>query len=339
MKITVKANSMSIPPYVVASARLGWKWQWNQLMNGLAPVDKDGNYQRPISQHQKSSVPNIESITKRAPENLPHLIVGRSCPWAHRTWLIYKLRNLKSNLTLLVAHADHKAGRWVLNPPWLGCDSLLDLYKACGTPPSHRATVPVIIDPGQEKPYRPKILGNESAQLVETLNDWPAPKEAPNLAPSKLREEIYNWQKLLQPTVNNGVYRCGFARNQAAYERASNDLFGALNEVEKSLTSKGPWLCGEQLTIADLRLFPTMIRWEVVYMPLFGCSKHPLWHFPKVWEWRQRLMAFPSVSETCDSLSWREDYFGALFPLNPSGIVPSGPDLVKMVNASMPQLR
>ncbi len=329
---------MSIPPCVVNAARMSWKWQWNQLMNGLAPADKQGNYCRPQSQHLKAIVPEKSTISNRTSDDIPRLIVGRSCPWAHRTWLVYQLRDLKKYLQVVIAHADHNAGRWKIDPPWLGCNSLLALYQLCGAPPSHRATVPLIVDPKANK-SKPQILGNESAQLVETLNEWPTNNDAPNLSPYELKEEIKSWQKLLQPAVNDGVYRCGFARTQTAYDKASLELFDALETVNKSLSIKGPWLCGEQLTLADIRLFPTLIRWEMVYMPLFGCSQKPLWEFKFLWEWRQKFFAIPGVAKTCDPLAWRADYFGALFPLRPSNIVPSGPNLIKMINARPPELR
>ncbi|MEC9028043.1 MAG: glutathione S-transferase C-terminal domain-containing protein [Cyanobacteriota bacterium] len=330
---------MSIPPAIVAAARMGWHWQWIQLMNGLAPADAKGNYRRPPSQHQQARLPAEQELSNRSADQYPRLIIGRSCPWAHRTWLVLQLRNLQSSLTLHLARADHKAGRWQLDPAWLGCNSLLALYQRCGSPPSHRATVPALVDPGSMKSQSPQLLGNESAQLVEVLNLWPAAKDAPDLAPSHLQGEINGWQKLLQPAVNDGVYRCGFARNQAAYDKACNELFDTLAQVDRSLSNKGPWLCGDQLTLADVRLFPTLIRWEMVYAPLFGCSQQPLWAFPHLWHWRQRLLALPGVAKTCDSQAWREDYFGALFPLHPSNIVPAGPDLAKLVNASAPDQR
>ena len=329
---------MSIPPIAVAAARSGWNWQWNQLMNGLAPSDQAGNYLRPESQHQRALVPGETVLANRSKSDLPYLIIGRSCPWAHRTWLVYQLRGLKSNLNLVIAKADKKAGLWVLNPSWLGCDSLLGLYKKCGQPPSHRATVPTLIDPAPTGINKPELLGNESAQLVEVLNEWPTNIEAPDLSPKELQKEIKSWQNLIQPSVNNGVYRCGFARTQSAYDKACAELFKALQEIELSLSQKGPWLCGDMLTLADVRLFPTLIRWEMVYEPFFGCSKEPLWSFKNLWKWRQRFLSLPSILETCDSAAWRNDYFGALFPLRPSGIVPSGPDLVKMVNAKVPDL-
>ena len=321
---------MAIPPALVKTARWGWSWQWQRLMGGLGPADSSGNYKRPAGDHPAATLPT-QSLDGRSPDERPLLILGRSCPWAHRTWLVHTLRGLGSSLNILMAQADHQAGRWQLDPPWQSCHSLLELYRHCGAPPSHRATVPVLMDP-----LEPRILGNESAQLVELLNRWPAAAEAPDLAPEDLGEAIATWQTLLQHSVNDGVYRCGFARNQAAYDRAEQALFMALAKVESSLASHGPWLCGNRLTLADLRLFPTLIRWEAVYAPLFGCSRQPLWQFPNIWTWRQRLFALPGVQATCDAQAWREDYFGALFPLNPGGIVPAGPDLRTLVGSGVP---
>ena len=146
------------------------------------------------------------------------------------------------------------------------------------------------------------------------------------------REGIAKWQELIQPNINNGVYKCGFARNQTAYEKASKNLFSTLKIIEENLHSKGPWLCGKDFTIADIRLFPTLIRWEIIYAPLFKCSKKPLSDFPNIIKWRKKLFNIANISKTCDSEAWRKDYFGALFPLNPSGIIPKGGSISKIVN-------
>jgi putative glutathione S-transferase len=301
-------------------------------MGGLGPADADGNYRRPVSDHLNNDAPDRAELEGRDEHERPLLIVGRSCPWAHRAWLVHRLRRLEGRLNLLMATADHRGGRWVLSPAWNGCHSLLDLYRHCNAPPSHRATVPVLVDP-----IRPQILCNDSAPMVDVLNQWPAEETAPDLNPSELHEPIATWQDLLQPAVNDGVYRCGFARNQAAFDRAESALFAALEQVESSLRTGGPWLCGERLTLADVRLFPTLIRWDTVYAPLFGCSRQPLWQFPQLWDWRRRFFDHPGVKETCDAVAWRQDYFGALFPLNPGGIVPSAPELTRLVTSRIPQ--
>ena len=321
---------MAIPPVLVKTARCGWNWQWLQLMGGLGPADHEGNYRRPAGDHPTATLP-AQPLEGRGRDHRARLILGRSCPWAHRTWLVHTLRQLGESLDLLMAKADHQGGRWQLDPPWRNCSTLLELYRHCGSPPSHRATVPVLVDPLEQR-----ILGNESSQLVELLNRWPAAADAPDLAPADLGTAIAEWQELLQENVNDGVYRCGFARNQTAYNQAESALFAALEEVERSLGSRGPWLCGDRLTLADLRLFPTLIRWESVYAPLFGCSRKQLWQLPNIWRWRQQLLALPGVMATCDAEAWRQDYFGALFPLNPGGIVPAGPELSTLVNSGAP---
>ncbi len=326
---------MSIPPAIVSSARIGWNWQWNKLMNGLAPADQEGNYCRPESNAKKPIIIKEGDLINRSQEEFPILIIGRSCPWAHRTWLVYVIKNLKSSLNLIIAEPDHKAGLWKVNPPLMGCKSLLEVYKLCNAPPSHRATVPALIDPCIHNKENPKLLGNESAQLVETLNKWPEKnRDINDLSPEDLNHEINSWQNMLQESVNNGVYKCGFARKQSAYNRASEELFASLNKIEKSLLQQGPWLCGESLTIADIRLFPTLIRWESVYAPLFGCSQKPLSSFPKLLDWRQRFFNIPNVAETCNASSWRRDYFGALFPIHPSNIIPKGPSIEEIINLS-----
>ena len=325
---------MAIPPLVVATAREGWRWQWRLLMQGLGPADAEGRYRRPPSDRMDVVIPDRSSLRLRSNEQRPRLVIGRSCPWAHRTWLMHRLRRLEGTLTLLMATADHSAGRWSLVPAWLGCDSLLALYRHCDTPPHHRATVPALIDPGRQAEAPPKLLGNDSAALTKTLNQWPGGEGALDWAPDALQPCIQDWLELLQPAVNDGVYRCGFARTQKAYDTASSALFSALDALEAALQSQGPWLCGKQPTIADVCLFPTLIRWELVYAPLFGCNARPLWMFPALWRWRQNFFALPGVPETCDGEAWRADYFGALFPLNPSGIVPAGPDLCTLIGSS-----
>ena len=325
---------MGIPPVLVCAAKKTWNWQWQKLMNGLAPSDKKGNYQRPPSQKRNAKVLLQDDLFNRPTQNLPILVIGRSCPWAHRTWLVYKLRGLDKTLNLLIANANSNEGRWRLDPPYLECKSLTALYKTCNCPPNHRATVPTLIDPGNKNnKTMPQLLGNESTQLVEVLNQWPTKsKDAPNLAPHQLNEEILRWEDLIQNAVNDGVYRCGFARNQNAYDKACNELFDGLSLIEKSLAQKGPWLCGDELTLSDIRLFPTLIRWELVYSPLFGCSKESLDSFPNIWDWRKNFFKLAKVKDTCDADAWRNDYFGSLFPLRPSSIVPKSPTLENIVN-------
>ena len=316
---------MAIPPVVVAAARSVWRWQWLQLMGGLGPADAEGNYRRPTSPFAERPPLPVDAAEPGA-----HLlIVGRSCPWAHRAWLTWQLRGLQASIRLVVAEPDPAAGRWCLPEPVLGCGTLQQLYRRGGAAPDQRATVPVLLETGGGR-----ILVGESARLIELLNAWPAPPGAPDLEPTSLVPQINVWRERFQHAVNDGVYRCGFARTQAAYDRAEAELFAALAEADAALAvpQAGPWLCGQTLTLADVQLFPTLIRLELVYAPLFGVSRRPLWQFPALWRWRQRFYALPGVDACCFAEAWRGDYYGALFPLNPSGIVPAAPPLATLVN-------
>jgi putative glutathione S-transferase len=200
---------------------------------------------------------------------------------------VWALRQLQQSIRLLIVEPDPQAGRWRFRTPFLGCNTLQELYRRSGADANQRATVPVLVEAASGR----VVLG-ESARLIELLNQWPMAAPAHDLVPKALIPEITRWRELLQGAVNDGVYRCGFARNQAAYDRAESELFAALDQAETALasTGAGPW----------------------------------------------RFYGLPGVADTCCDQAWREDYFGALFPLHPSGIVPAGPALATLVQAPPP---
>ena len=311
---------MAPPAPLVRTARSLWHWQWRQLMGGLGPADADGNYRRPAGAF--SALPPLPNDAAAADGHV--LIVGRSCPWAHRAWLVWSLRQLAASITLVVVDPDPAEGRWRFSEPFEGCTTLIELYRRSGADPGQRATVPALYSRRERR-----ILVGESARLIELLNRWPSP-HAPNLEPPAQEATTTAWRERLQGAVNDGVYRCGFARSQAAYDRAETALFDALADANGAL-EHSPWLSGHKLSLADVVLFPTLIRLELVYAPLFGCSRLPLWQLPALWDWRRRFHALPGVASTCWPEAWRRDYFGALFPLHPSGIIPAGPPLATLV--------
>ena len=309
------------PPWLVRGARQAWHWQWLRLMEGLGPADAAGHYRRP-----QAGFPSLPVLPADAARPSGHaLIVGRSCPWAHRTWLVWSLRQLGTTIDLLVVEPDPEAGRWRFPTPFEGSDTLLDLYRRCGAAPGVRATVPLLYSHSQKQ-----VLVGESARLIELLNQWPAAAGAVDLDPASQRQATCQWRDLLQGAVNDGVYRCGFARNQAAYDQAERELFEALAAAEQTLRQHA-WLSGSSPSLADVQLFPTLIRLELIYAPLFGVSRQPLWQLPNLWDWRSRFHALPGVAATCAAEAWCRDYFGALFPLQPSGIVPATPPLATLV--------
>ena len=316
---------MAPPAPLVRSARTIWHWQWQQLMGGLGPADAEGNYRRPAGAF--TSLPPMPTDAASADGHV--LIVGRSCPWAHRAWLVWTLRQLGSSIRLVVVDPDPAEGRWRFAQAFEGCGTLIELYRRSGADPGQRATVPALYSRGEGR-----ILVSESARLIELLNRWPSP-DGPDLEPEPQLAATSQWRERLQSSVNDGVYRCGFARTQAAYDRAESALFEALEDADRALAST-PWLSGPQMSLADVVLFPTLIRLELVYAPLFGCSRLPLWQLPGLWEWRKRFHRLPGVAESCWPDAWRRDYFGALFPLHPSGIVPAGPPLATLVECRPP---
>ena len=324
---------MTPPPLLVRSVRAFWQWQWRQLMGGLAPADAEGRYRRPEGAF--TTLPPLPEDAGRPGRY--GLIVGRSCPWAHRAWLVWTLRGLEPSLRLLMVEPDPQAGRWRFPEPFLGCTSLADLYRRAGGNRQARATVPLVVDLESGK-----ILLNESARVIELLNRWPAAGDAPDLEPAAALESLQTWRDRFQGAVNDGVYRCGFARSQRAYDEAQADLFTALEAADDALAEAERqgrrWLCtGAGPSLADVVLFPTLIRWEMVYEPLFGCRLRPLWQLEALWRWRTRVFNLPGVAATCCAEDWRKDYFGALFPLHPSGLLPAGPDLATLVNSRPPR--
>jgi len=312
---------MAPPAALVRTARCLWQWEWQQLMGGLGPADQDGNYRRPPGAFLE--LPPLPGDAREPGSHV--LIVGRSCPWAHRAWLVWSLRQLGTSIELEIVEPDPAEGRWRFSRPFEGCHTLAELYQRSGAKSGTRATVPALYSR-----RRGEICVGESARLIELLNHWPSPS-GPDLDPPAQQERTGSWRERLQHAVNDGVYRCGFARNQAAYDRAETSLFEALGSANTALGSGNPWLSGPDLSLADVVLFPTLIRLELVYAPLFGCSRLPLWQLPDLWAWRSRFYGLPGVADTCCDHAWRHDYFGALFPLNPSGIVPAGPPLATLV--------
>lgn len=351
---------MAPPALLVRTARELWQCQWRQLMGGLGPADAQGRYRRPASPF--TALPPLPPDAGQPGGHV--LIVGRSCPWAHRAWLVHSLRQLAPAIELLVVDPDPQAGRWRFPEPFEGCDTLADLYRRSGASRGTRATVPVLWSRSQER-----IVVGESARLIELLDLWPSPQPLRLMPPEQL-EAIQAWRDRLQHSVNDGVYRCGFARNQAAYNEAEAAFWGTLEAVEQTLQQQltgqpradelaaqaplpadqqaaagqaigpsppgGPWLCGPSPTLADVQLFPTLVRLELVYAPLFGVSRRPLWQLPALWDWRRRFSALEGVAATCFADAWRRDYFGALFPLHPSGIIPAGPDLASLLTGTPP---
>ena len=174
-----------------------------------------------------------------------------------------------------------------------------------------------------------KILSNESSQITRLLNSIKSESKYQALS---IKDGNQKFLDLINNSINDGVYKCGFARNQSAYDKASKNLFAAINEIENLLQkNKGDWIFGEKLTYADIYLFPTLIRWELIYSKLFKCTEQELSSFEKIIEWRLKFFKLSNVKSTCFDNAWKKDYYKALFPLNPNQLIPVLPSLEEIM--------
>jgi glutathionyl-hydroquinone reductase len=311
---------MPIPPsWMIQTGRSIWTQIWQLMMSQLAPKNDRGEYQRPQSEFRQ----RIEGIYSSQPHRY-RLYVGWSCPWAHRTLVVRALKGLEQTIDITLLRGDANAGGWALPESEYGCNTLAQLYRFANPGYTGRSTVPMLWDT-----HTNSIVNNESAEIIEILNaefnDYANCPEL-DLAPVDLRDSIDHWNEVVYQTVNNGVYRCGFAQTQAAYDQAHRELFTTLDQINDLLTTQA-YLCGDLLTLADIRLFTTLIRFDLVYYSLFKCNRRQVRDYPQLLAYVQKIYQLPGVAETCNFSTILQDYYGNLFPLNPGGIIPQLPDL------------
>ena len=278
------------------------------------PTDGDGNG----AFLRKPSVFRDQLPMERPAARRYHLFVAWTCPWAHRTLLVRALKGLDALIPLHFANQlTDKSWRFEEPAESLqGEEFLYELYLQVDPEYTGRVTVPVLWD-DQEK----RIINNESSEIVKMLDKLPS--EAPSLRPDSLVEEIDVLNERMYNTLNNGVYRAGFATTQEAYDEAVVDVFQTLDELEARLEGR-EWLVGDQVTEADLRLFVTTFRFDPAYVPLFRCNLKRIYEYPNLQSHLERFYALPGVAETCNLQGVRKGY-AAIKAVNPTGIVPMGP--------------
>ena len=245
------------------------------------------------------------------------LYVARSCPWAHRTLVVRALKGLEKAIPVSYAEPYMGESGWVFP-----AGPLYRLYAKAEPGYTGRVTVPVLWDEEERR-----IVNNESAEIIRMLNrefDALARRRLPDLYPEKLRREIDWLNQRIYRTVNNGVYRAGFATAQDKYEEAVTELFRTLDWLEKRL-KKRRWLCGASFTEADVRLFTTLVRFDAVYYAHFKCNLRRLVDYPALWRYTRRIYALPGVKSTTDFRQIKEHYYRSMKHINPTQIVPKGP--------------
>ena len=321
------AKNKSLPgKFIVKSGKFVWTTMWQIMMSQLAPRNKAGSYIRPESQFRNFISTDSDNSYQPASQRY-RLYVGMGCPWAHRTLVTRALKGLEDAIAVSVVYPSPDAGIWVLSEPEFGCSTVPELYQLGKPGYTGRATVPILWDESTKT-----IVNNESAEIIEILNSQFNPyAQNPELElyPADLKAKIDSWNERIYQTVNNGVYRCGFAQTQSAYEQAIEELFNTLDEIDRVLDISR-YLCGDRLTLADIRLFTTLFRFDIVYYGLFKCNVRRICDYENLGAYLRDIYQLPGVAATCDLESVKRDYYGNLFPLNPGGIIPTGPDITNL---------
>ena len=261
-----------------------------------------------------------------------HLYVSYACPWAHRTLITRKLKGLQAAISFDVVHPLLPSTGWSFDDSAPGStgdsiNAFRDLREAYMMSNPHfegAITVPVLWD----KETR-QIVNNESAEIIRLLNaEFQSLARHPDcdLYPAAKREQIDALNDWIYPCINNGVYRCGFAKKQAAYSRAFKELFSALDRVE-GILADSRYLTGSDLTEADVRLFTTLVRFDAVYVTHFKCNLKRIVDYPNIWGYTRDIYQAPGVAETVNMEHIKSHYYASHLHINPFGIVPDGPAL------------
>jgi putative glutathione S-transferase len=260
-----------------------------------------------------------------------HLYVSHACPWAHRTMIFRTLKGLENMIGVSVVHPHMGDHGWTFATDFDGAtgDSvngkqrLYEIYLLARPDYTGRVTVPVLWDKMQGT-----IVSNESSEIIRMFNsafDGIGARPG-NFYPQELRGEIDAVNDRVYNTVNNGVYKCGFATTQSAYEEAFIALFDTLDWLDDRLGNK-PYLAGEQLTEADWRLFTTLIRFDAIYFGHFKCNKRRIVDYPNLSSYLRALYQRPGIAGTVHMDHIKSHYYGSHKSINPTGIVPLGPEL------------
>ena len=302
------------------------------------PKTKSGDYVRSVSGFRNwvtadgSAGPNAEEGFKAETDRY-HLYISHACPWAHRTMIFRALKGLENIIPISIVHPLMPAESWVFGEyPGAtedhvnGASFMYENYQKADSDFNGVVTVPALWDK-----QRQTIVNNESSEIIRMFNsafNTLTDKDSAELDfyPKALRTEIDAINEPIYENVNNGVYRCGFASSQAAYNAAYKRLFDTLDMLE-DLLGKQRYLVGDILTEADWRLFTTLVRFDAVYYNHFKTNKKRLVEYPNLWAFTRELYQIPGIAATVNMDHIKYHYFASHRSINPTGIVPQGPDI------------
>lgn len=302
------------------------KWDYN---------NDEGEFIRQESQFRNwitkdgSAGPTGEGGFKAEP-NRYHLYVSLACPWASRAMIMRSLKGLEDLISISVVNTLMAENGWTFEPeegvipdPVMDAEYLHEIYTKVEPEYSGRVTVPVLYDLKQDK-----IINNESADIMRMLNsafDEVGANDRDYL-PEDLLPEIDKINDKIYGTINNGVYKAGFATSQEVYEKEVTKLFESLDDIEVRLEDSR-FLVGDQITEADWRLFTTLIRFDSAYYGHFKCNLKRIVDYKNLWRYTRELYNEPGVKETVDFNHIKQHYYRSHKQINPNGIVPKGPEL------------
>ena len=298
-----------------------WVDQWYETK------DSGGEFRRQDSRFRHWLTPDGEEGPNgefgfKAEKDRYHLYVSLACPWAHRTLIFRELKQLESYIDVTIVDPIMLENGWEMNDPLYGLDFLYQLYLKADASYEGRVTVPVLWDKKTAS-----IVSNESSEIIRMFNTAfnHLTGNTADYYPTSLRPVIDELNDRIYDTINNGVYRAGFATSQQAYEKAFYSLFDSLDWLERKLTAQR-YLAGSQITEADWRLFTTLIRFDAVYYGHFKANRQRLADYPAISAYIRELYQVPGVAETVNFEHIKTHYYVSHKTINPTGVVPVGPD-------------
>ena len=256
-----------------------------------------------------------------------HLYVSLACPWAHRTLIFRQLKGLEDVISVSVVEPLMLEEGWTFSTAYpdhlYGLDTMHQIYSKAQPGLTSRVTVPVLWDK-----QRQTIVSNESAEIIRMLNSAfnEITGNTDDYYPADLQADIDALNDWIYPTINNGVYRAGFATTQGAYEEAYQDLFAALDDIEQRLSTRR-YLTGERITEADWRLFTTLLRFDAVYFGHFKTNRQRIEDYDNISAYVRDLFQQPGIAATVNIPYIKQHYYGSHKTINPTGVVPLGQEI------------
>jgi glutathionyl-hydroquinone reductase len=307
-----------------------WKDQWYDTKSSGGKFERSAAKFRNWVTADGSAGPSGDGGFK-AESGRYHLYVSYACPWAHRALIFRTLKGLEDHISLSAVHPDMLGDGWTFATDFPGAtgDTLFDypyardIYTRADPKFSGRVTVPILWDKVNET-----IVSNESSEIIRMFNSVfdAITGNTADYWPEHLRDDIETINSRIYDTVNNGVYKCGFATTQTAYDDALHPLFDSLDWIEGILTNNR-YLVGDTLTEADWRLFTTLVRFDNVYHLHFKCNRRRIIDYPNLWAYTRELYQVPGVAETVKMDHIVRHYHYSHETINPNRIIPINPNI------------